>query len=332
MLTVEQYADSDVNERRIADYEVKLGKNALLGDINESLKDYNPGGGDYDVPYFDGGRYGAIAYLDSNNEIAYYYGTTSNDIAYTPNSSTGLCVNNSKIAIHSDRVLAFSLGDSASYSSPNSSVNEFLPYFYNLRRLYNFDDDHWKAIGVTISFLSGCVNFNSPLYFPTSFIQYGASITRSIMRGCINFNSPIVLSPDTTLLCTFLNGCRSFNQPITIPNNTVIMGSFLYDCESFNQPLTIPEGVTFNGSTGEGSTYAFMGNCYNYKSIITINTPSIPTYNETSISGRGNLSMNAVAAPAYDDGITITGPGAQAWKDALPDRSSSPYRKLIVAE
>lgn len=44
------------------------------------------------------------------------------------------------------------------------------------------------------------------------------------------------------------------------------------------------------------------------------------------------LSVAPSTAPAYTQGVTLTGPGAQAWKDALPDRASNPYRKLILAE
>ena len=71
----------------------------------------------------------------------------------------------------------------------------------------------------------------------------------------------------------------------------------------------------------------FMSRCNKFVGPLTCNGPvpssMIPIDNSC-------LSTNSSNAVMYTTGVTLTGTYAQAWTDALPDRTSSPYRKLIV--
>lgn len=87
-----------------------------------------------------------------------------------------------------------------------------------------------------------------------------------------------------------------YNGEFRIPSSvTAIYGSFMQKQRNFIGPLYIPDGVPVPQND----------NIY----------PSLTGYDATS--------------PSYTHGIVLTGPGAAAWKAALPD-SASLYRKLIL--
>lgn len=71
------------------------------------------------------------------------------------------------------------------------------------------------------------------------------------------------------------------------------------------------------------NTY-FMHGCDNFTGTIYIPENSNPPTDNNS------LSTNNPDAPMYVQGIKLTGPGAGAWKEALPDRDEAPFRKLVV--
>lgn len=60
-------------------------------------------------------------------------------------------------------------------------------------------------------------------------------------------------------------------------------------------------------------------------STVTIEAPASVATPDTY-----SLTASSATAPTYTEGIPITGTYAQEWKDAFPDRTSSPYRKLVV--
>ena len=72
-----------------------------------------------------------------------------------------------------------------------------------------------------------------------------------------------------------------------------------------------------------------MYNCSNMTSTITCGAPS----SIFTLYGCDNSFSTDQSAtdPTYVTGITIVGTYASDWKSYFPDRSSSPYRKLIVA-
>lgn len=279
MLTVNEYAASGVNERRIADYEVKFNGTNLLSDIKDLLE--NQSSGEHDIPYFDGGKYGAIAYLDADNKIAYYTATSTNDIIVSDATQNYWVIKKiDGYPVTNLNVLGYSIG-----STTESLPDNFMRKCFALRSLYGLSNITTIGSGV----LSLCYTFNQPLTIPnvTSIGDY------------------------------FLSGCYLFNQPLTISNATSIGIHFLENCFSFDQLFTIPATVTSIGGY-------FLYDCCNLTQAITVNTPSSPV-------DAYSLSTYTLGSPARLNGITLAGTYAQAWKDALPNRSSAPYRKLIVA-
>lgn len=70
----------------------------------------------------------------------------------------------------------------------------------------------------------------------------------------------------------------------------------------------------------------FLKNCDNFTGelIVECDTNAFDISNDL-------LSTANQSAPEYQTGITLSGPYASALKTALPDRSTSPYRKLILS-
>lgn len=120
----------------------------------------------------------------------------------------------------------------------------------------------------------------------------------------------------TSIPDNFLWGCNVTKLEGDLSNITSIGDNFMKYCGYFNQPITL-SNIT---SIGTG----FMEDCDNYTSTITLNNCVAPTDN-------WSLAAGSSIAPAYTTGITLAGSSASAWKTALPDSDSSPYRKLIVA-
>lgn len=197
-----------------------------------------------------------------------------------------------------------------------------------LYRCTNFNgpvelSDHLETIGNT--FLYDCNFFNQPITLPNSVTAIG----QEFMEHCHAFNSPLVLSNALTIIpdrflsgfSTSPTGVMSFNQPLEIPDSvTTIDTYFLAHLRSFNQPLTIPKNVSVvNGY--------FMRNCDNFVGPLTVETSAKPTNTQYS------LTVDSSDLPAYETGVTLTGSGAQVWKDAMPDTGSGTiWRKLIVQE
>ena len=97
--------------------------------------------------------------------------------------------------------------------------------------------------------------------------------------------------------------------------STSIGDYFLYSCYAFNQPLTIPSGLTSIG------TY-FLYNCFTF-TLIEYNSSVYPTDdNSMSQSIDTKTSTNGT-------GIKVIGTNAVGLRAALPNRASSPFRKLV---
>lgn len=250
------------------------------------------GGGDYDVPYFDGGQYGAIAYLDANGQLAYYTaqtkgeldvaglssGDTPLDRAYTPVVTIGDAV----VARH--QVVAFSLGTDYS-QSPSSTA--FLSYFLNLRRVYGLE--RWTGTTIGTQFMFYCISFSAPLDFsekvvtvganfmnycrlfnqPLPFISNIVTIQNGFLLGCTSFNQPLQFSERTTSIgAYFLDGCSSYNQSLGLDYVTNIGDYFLRNCTSFNQPLVFSEEL-------KGLGNSFLYQCTSFNSPITFRSSSV---------------------------------------------------------
>lgn len=190
--------------------------------------------------------------------------------------------------------------------------------------------------GIGNNFLSGCSNFNQPLAIPSTVTTIG----NYFVNNAQTFNQPITLSTNITSIGSyFLSQAWCFNQPLTLPSSLLTIGQyFMEGCKAFSQPLVVPNGVTGIGSN-------FMQGCISFGKKLTL--PSTVTSVGTSFLGQGytftTLETNTTASPTdnyslatynngnktYLEGVTITGTGASAWVAALPNRTSSPYRKLI---
>ena len=103
---------------------------------------------------------------------------------------------------------------------------------------------------------------------------------------------------------------------LTLPSGLTSIGnSFLRGCTSYNRLLALPSGLTSIGGY-------FLSNCTSMISEITAYCAASPT-------DTGSLSATDENAPMYKYGITVNGTYASTWKSRLPNRTSSPYRKLI---
>lgn len=219
-------------------------------------------------------------------------------------------------------------------------------------------------------FLASCTAFNTPLALPTSLTSLGAGFlwqcstfnqpinipattvinsdaNGGFLQGCQRFNQPITVPVATTAVpINFLSGCSAFNSPITFAGSPTSIGrNFLYNCYSFNRTLTFPSSII------NIDTY-FMADCTGFSQSLTLpenaainiayfmnNTQNFLgplDVKNTTFSGTSNimyaLGQTSNTAPAYVEGATLTGANAEDWKTAMPDRTTSPYRKLLLAE
>jgi hypothetical protein len=221
-----------------------------------------------------------------------------------------------------------------------AGVSSMGTYFLHYCYAFNQPLDLSNVTTIGTYFLGYCYSFNQPLT-----IHAGVnSIGDYFLYSCYAFNQPLDLSNVTTIGYNFLNYCYAFNQPLTIPTGVNSIGTyFLGYCYSFNQPLTIHAGVSSIGDY-------FLNYCFAFNQPLTIHAGvnSIGTsflYNafgvstiiwETTVYPTDNNSLsqtsNTKTSTTYGAGIVIYGSKSANLKTALPDRTSSPYRKLIDGE
>jgi len=163
-------------------------------------------------------------------------------------------------------------------------------------------------------FMSYCYAFNQPLTLPSGV----SSIGNYFMYNCYAFNQPLTLpSGVSSIGDDFMYNCYAFNQPLTLPGGLSSIGDdFMYSCYAFNQPLTLPSGVS-------SIDINFMRNCYALSTIIW-NASVYPTDNN-SLSQNINSKTNSTNGA----GIKVYGTKRAELISALPNKTSSPYRKLI---
>lgn len=211
-------------------------------------------------------------------------------------------------------------------------------------------------------FMTGCSAFNQPITIPN-----GVTEVVALLSGSDAFNQPIALPASVTRISSFpsrMNGlnsavtfseglveigygcfymCSAFNKPISLPstiekidsaflynsavfNSTLNLGSvktigndFMSGCRAFNQDLTIPSTVTT-------ISYAnFMFNCNAMTSTVTVNTGFTPSSNNYA------MATQTATAACYTTGIKVGGTNGAAWRTAWPNKTTSPYRKLLAA-
>lgn len=136
------------------------------------------------------------------------------------------------------------------------------------------------------------MQFNQPLNIPDTVKTVGAYF----LAWCYRFNSEITHSIQN-FGTFFMNQCTAYTKDFTVPANATIGGGFMYGCTSFSVPyaLTIGENPTVTASSN-------------------------------------TLATHDALARMYLQGVSITGAGAEAFKEALPDSDVSPYRKLVITD
>ena len=249
--------------------------------------------------------------------------------------------------------------------TPTSIPDNFLRSCYNLESLSFSSNNNIRTIGnyflssisstyTTLAqidlpspintigdhFLYSTSAYNHPITLPSSVQQIGeyflasnsqlnSSVTLSanlinipgnFMSGDTKFNQPIVIPESVGNIQTaFLSGCTAFNSPITLSSSMTSIGSnFLNNCFKFNQDITLPSTITSVGAT-------FMSNLGDM--VGTVNIGTLPA----TVFVTGNYTLNARnnSSAAYTTGVTIKGTNRAAFIARFPDRTSSPYRKLI---
>jgi hypothetical protein len=195
-------------------------------------------------------------------------------------------------------------------SNITSIGNFFLSYCYAFNQPLTIPSD---ITSIGSSFLQYCYSFNQPLTIPSGV----TSISNSFLQYCYSFNQPLTIPSGVTSIGDyFLSSCYAFNQPLTIPSNVTSIGNyFLAYCQAFNQPLTIPSDITSIG------TY-FLHGCYAL-SAINYNASVYPT-DTNSLSQTTNSKTSTTGS-----GIKVYGTNRAGLMTSLPNRTASPYRKLI---
>lgn len=191
------------------------------------------------------------------------------------------------------------------------------------------------------NFMCNCSSFNQPLTIPSGVNSVG----NSFMQYCTSFNSTLTIQPSQTALSIgnqffmgnqlfnqpltipqanignyFLNGCTAFNSTLTITNMSGNIGSgFMSGCTSFNQDLAIPSNVASIGGD-------FMINCNSM--VSTVDFGSMPA--TRMASSNTTFATYTRGSAYYQTGVTITGDDVASIKAKFPNRTSSPYRKIVV--
>lgn len=202
---------------------------------------YNP---TYDIPYFDGGEYGAIAYiLPGQTEIKYYQAPASDSLHVNglgETSATAVATLEDGTVIRKNNVLAYSIGPKDS----NATSGNFLRYFKSLQNLYGLEN--YRGSSFNSYFLSDCPSFNQELVIPETVELIGSYF----LRNCVSFNSRVIMPARIIRISTyFLAGCSAFNQPLDLTRVSSIGEFFLNVCSAFNQPIVLSDSITNLGNS-----------------------------------------------------------------------------------
>jgi hypothetical protein len=140
----------------------------------------------------------------------------------------------------------------------------------------------------------------------------------------VTYTEDIDLPKVYTIGPSFLSNFYNFNGNVNLNDGCKIIGSgFMQNCWGFDKSFVIPSGLEALGTDSNPGSQ-FMRECKKFTGPLVCNS-----YNAAMVDNN-TLSTNDSSKPLYATGVTLTGPYAQQWKDAFPNRTSTPYRKLIV--
>lgn len=198
----------------------------------------------------------------------------------------------------------------------NDAVTKLPDNFLSLcSRLTDVDISDAQITTIPTKFLSGCGAINAPIVIPKTVTTIG----NWFMLNCSSFNSAIILPEGLESIGTyFMRECYNYNQTLNLPSTLRTIGTqFMAFCTRYNQDLTLP-ALTSIG------TY-FLYQCTSMISAVNVGNL------DASIASTSNYSFATYTSTAacYTTGITIKGAQRSAWISRFPNRTSSPYRKLI---
>lgn len=210
-------------------------------------------------------------------------------------------------------------------------------------------------------FMHSCSAFAHPIS-----LDNVTTIGNYFLSQALKFNSTISLPKVTSIGANFLSSCETFNSAITFPKVTSIGGSFLSYAQKYNKTTTFPSTLTSIGAnafyycTGLNSTVSlssapvaiggyFMLYCTSFNKAFTIPSSvvsiadgfmygcssmvsNITCSAQATVAAEGNntFSTNSTSVAQYTTGMKLTGTYKNDWKTRFPNRTSSPYRKLVV--
>lgn len=257
--------------------------------------------------------YGTVKYTESGVDKTVEM-VTEGDYLKLTLGGAGSTIEINNISINKNWIKEVTVGDGVAYL-PNNFC-----YGCNYMTSVNLPNSvHYIGAGV----FQGGLSLNSPLNLQN--VRY---IGANFLQSCSAFNQPISLPKVDEIGSYFMMDCSSFDSEITLNDGLLMIDSrFMYGCYSFAQQFTIPSGLLSSNFLTKNPGERFMHKCNSFVGPLVCNAPvdssKIPTDNYA-------LATTSATAAVYTTGVTLTGPYAAQWKAALPDRTSSPYRKLIV--
>ena len=254
-------------------------------------------------------NYGSITYLDANNVEQTLTLATEEDYLELTTGGTSMLITINGVDVIKSQITGVTIADGVTYIP-----GQFCNGCTNLKTVVVPSSVHF--IGSRV--FNGCDVTNASLS-----LDNVVKIEDNFLSSNSHFNSPISLPRIMEIGDGFLIYCGGFDSSLTINDDCEIIGSgFLRGCESFAQQLSLPSGIkTALVNPGD----RFMQECKKFTGPLVCNC------NASQMSTSNNvLSSTDVTAPLYVTGVTLTGTYANDWKTKFPDRTSSPYRKLVV--
>lgn len=263
-------------------------------------------------------NYGSITYLDSNNvEQTLTLATEPDYLELTLGNYTGVLFTINNVTIDKTKITGVNIADGVTYI-PDS-------FCYGCTNLVS------ATIPSSVHYIGAYVFYSCKIASGSFSLDNVVSVGDSFLQNNTTFNLPIILPKVREIGIAFLRTCRAFNSTLTINDGCEFIGNnFLRECNAFAQSFSIPSNLKMLSTGNFNPQRYFMYQCDSFTGPLVCNCPatSLPT---TGLDSE-ILATNDSSKPMYSTGVTLTGAYAQAWKDALPDRTSSPYRKLIVGE
>lgn len=196
-------------------------------------------------------------------------------------------------------------------TSITSIPNNFLRYASALDNFAFATQNSVTSIGTNFLQRAGFDSQIPSIVIPDG-VALGTNFLTSAKIGSLTLPSDLTAIPNN-----FLEGAILTNAP-TLPNTLTTIGNFFMSGCVFNQPLTLPPNLTSVG-------VYFLSECSSMTSTINLGSLDATVF---ATSNYTCASSNRTAA-SYTTGITIKGTYRSAFMSRFPNRTSSPYRKLV---